>query len=228
VSASRAPRSHWVLVVLMLLVLALLLAIAALTSGNRGEHSGRAEHSGRSAAPAAVRAGGPVLTAAHPALAGARVPARTVALTFDDGPGPYTREVLDVLERHGVPATFFVVGDQIPGHAALLRRMVADGDEIGVHTFTHRDPVGMPGWALRLELDATQLAIADATGYTTGLLRLPYSATPASLTGGQWQVIKGVGNYRVVLADQDTRTGPVRASPGSWRGRCPATVRARS
>jgi peptidoglycan/xylan/chitin deacetylase (PgdA/CDA1 family)/GT2 family glycosyltransferase len=205
VSTSRAPRSHWVLLALVLLVLALLLAIAALTSGRRGEQSGHAAHAEQSAAPASVRGGGPVLSASHATLAGARVPARTLALTFDDGPGPYTRQILKVLERHRVPATFFVVGDQIPGHAALLRRMVADGDEVGVHTFTHRDPVGMPGWALRLELDATQLAIADATGYTTDLLRLPYSATPASLSGAQWQVINRVGNYRVVLADKDTK-----------------------
>jgi peptidoglycan/xylan/chitin deacetylase (PgdA/CDA1 family) len=152
-----------------------------------------------------VRGGGPVLSATRPTLAGARVKAGTIALTFDDGPSRYTPEILDVLERYRVPATFFVVGEHIPGHTALLRRMVADGDEIGVHTFTHRDPVSMPGWALRLELNATQLAIADATGYTTDLLRLPYSATPSNLRYDQWQVLRRVGNYRVVLADRDTK-----------------------
>ncbi|MCL1804837.1 MAG: polysaccharide deacetylase [Clostridiales bacterium] len=64
---------------------------------------------------------------------------RTVYLTFDDGPGGYTKSVLDILQRYDVRATFFVVGYVInsPGREDLLRRMVEEGHTIGVHTFSH-------------------------------------------------------------------------------------------
>lgn len=61
-----------------------------------------------------------------------------VALTFDDGPHPdTTRRVLQVLEAHGVKATFFVVGAQVERHPELARELVARGHELGNHTFRH-------------------------------------------------------------------------------------------
>jgi peptidoglycan/xylan/chitin deacetylase (PgdA/CDA1 family) len=136
---------------------------------------------------------------------GAWVPDRTVALTFEDGPSAWTPRVLAVLERYRVPATFFIIGENVAAHAELLRRMIHDGDEIGVHTFTHPDLAGLPPWQERLELDQTQLAIAAATGYTTNLLRPPYSSVPAALDSGTWRAITHADNYRVALADLDTR-----------------------
>jgi peptidoglycan/xylan/chitin deacetylase (PgdA/CDA1 family) len=63
--------------------------------------------------------------------------------------------VLAVLERYRVPATFFVIGENVAAHAELLRRVIHDGDEIGVHTFTHPDLASLPAWQERLELDQT-------------------------------------------------------------------------
>jgi len=61
-----------------------------------------------------------------------------VALTFDDGPHPdTTRRVLEVLEAHGVKATFFVVGAEVERHPALARELVTRGHELGNHTFSH-------------------------------------------------------------------------------------------
>ncbi len=201
--AQREPRAHWALLASVLLALAILLALAGFTT-----HAG-AEHSQASAtpdvAPSAVRAGGPVLDATRPDQPGRSLPDHTVALTFDDGPSKWTPEVLDVLERHHVPATFFVIGSNVTAHSALLRRIVRDGDEVGVHTFTHPDLGTVPAWRERLELAETQLAVAAATGYTTDLLRLPYSSVPAALTSGEMQAIRRAGSYRVVLTDLDTR-----------------------
>ncbi|MGN6189686.1 MAG: polysaccharide deacetylase family protein [Conexibacter sp.] len=64
---------------------------------------------------------------------------RLVALTFDDGPGPYTDRLLDVLERVRVPGTFFAVGYQLPAFAPQLQREVDLGETIGDHTADHRD-----------------------------------------------------------------------------------------
>lgn len=64
--------------------------------------------------------------------------ARTLALTFDDGPDPtYTNQILDVLREASVKATFFVVGRAAEGHPELVRRIVSDGHLVASHTFSH-------------------------------------------------------------------------------------------
>jgi cellulose synthase/poly-beta-1,6-N-acetylglucosamine synthase-like glycosyltransferase/peptidoglycan/xylan/chitin deacetylase (PgdA/CDA1 family) len=151
-----------------------------------------------------VHAGGPVIDATT-LRPGQPTPKRTIVLTFDDGPSRYTGQVLAILERYHVPATFFVIGNNVVGHAGLLRRMVSDGDEIGVHTFTHPDLGRISAWREHLELQSTELVIAAATGYVTDLLRLPYSSTPDAIDADQWRAIRRAGSYRAVFADLDTR-----------------------
>jgi peptidoglycan-N-acetylglucosamine deacetylase len=63
--------------------------------------------------------------------------AREIALTFDDGPGPYTPQILDLLEREHVPATFFVIGEELRYFGASTTREIRDGFVIGDHTETH-------------------------------------------------------------------------------------------
>jgi len=189
-----------------LIVLITLLGLAAVTGGTQGENPHRfADRDGGRSVPAAVLDGGAVLDATRPEVAGRQLPARTIALTFDDGPGPYTAKILDVLERFHVPATFFVIGTQVASRPELLRRIVADGSEVGVHTYTHPDLGAVSAWRERLELDSTQLAIASATGFTTALMRPPFSSTASALTPPEWRAIARAGHYRVVLADLDTR-----------------------
>ncbi|MCZ4093183.1 chitooligosaccharide deacetylase NodB [Sinorhizobium psoraleae] len=65
---------------------------------------------------------------------------RKVYLTFDDGPNPLcTPEILDVLKKHRVPATFFVIGAYAAEQPQLIRRMIAEGHEVANHTMTHPD-----------------------------------------------------------------------------------------
>jgi hypothetical protein len=68
---------------------------------------------------------------------------KVVALTFDDGPSEYTDRFLDVLREKGVPGTFFEIGQEMPGREATMRRILAEGDEIGDHTMNH---VEYPGY----------------------------------------------------------------------------------
>ena len=106
-----------------------------------------------------------------------------VALTFDDGPTRgVTDRVLDVLEREHVRATFFVVGRAARREPALLRRMVADGDEIENHSDTHAhlNALVLPG-ALDAEIVNTDAAIAAATGRSTTWLRPPFGARNAAV-----------------------------------------------
>lgn len=91
---------------------------------------------------------------------------RTVALTFDDGPGEWTDDVLDVLDRYRVPATFFVIGRQVEADPGLVRRAVEAGHLIGNHTWSHEPPPGDP-WPEDFtagQFRRTSDAIATATG----------------------------------------------------------------
>lgn len=100
---------------------------------------------------------------------------RRLALTFDDGPDPaWTPRILDALEAAHVPATFFVIGENALQHPGLLRRMVADGDEIGNHSYTHPNLANTSAAQTRLELNATQRLVEAYTGHRMTLFRAPY------------------------------------------------------
>jgi peptidoglycan-N-acetylglucosamine deacetylase len=116
-------------------------------------------------------------------------PRREVALTFDDGPDQRTPAMLDALEKAHAPGTFFQIGRQIAGREALLRRMLADGDAIGDHTWNHADLVRNPGAATD-EISRTAAAIRDATGgYLTCLFRAPYGSVDDAL----FALVRGLG-----------------------------------
>nr|WP_238345454.1 bifunctional polysaccharide deacetylase/glycosyltransferase family 2 protein [Actinopolymorpha cephalotaxi] len=159
----------------------------------------------------------------------AAMPDRTVALTFDDGPDPrWTPRILEVLRRHRARATFFVLGSKVAAHPALARRIVAEGHEVGSHTYTHVDLARTPTWQRGLELGLTQKALAGSLGLHTHLLRPPYSAKPTELTGADYAAARDAGRagYLVVLADRDTKDwsglteGQIvaRATPSGQRG----------
>jgi peptidoglycan/xylan/chitin deacetylase (PgdA/CDA1 family) len=62
-----------------------------------------------------------------------------IAFTFDDGPRPWTAQVLDALKQRGLKATFFVTGESAQYHPAIIKRMIAEGHEVANHTLTHKD-----------------------------------------------------------------------------------------
>jgi peptidoglycan/xylan/chitin deacetylase (PgdA/CDA1 family) len=97
-----------------------------------------------------------------------------VALTFDDGPSADTPQFVRVLEAAHVHATFFLIGRQVPGHRALLRRELADGDALGNHTFSHPDLVRTGG--ARTQLMLTSAAIERASSYRPCVFRPPYGS----------------------------------------------------
>jgi peptidoglycan/xylan/chitin deacetylase (PgdA/CDA1 family) len=97
-----------------------------------------------------------------------------VAFTFDDGPGPkWTSEVLDTLEHFQVPATFFLVGQNVADHGDLLRGRL-DRHEVGNHTWSHPDLARMDAPAIGKELTRAHDAIRAATGRDPKLFRPPY------------------------------------------------------
>jgi peptidoglycan/xylan/chitin deacetylase (PgdA/CDA1 family)/GT2 family glycosyltransferase len=216
----RAPRLRWVAfgVVMILLLMELCLDGYVRHVGAEGGDQPVAG-AAAAAAPAAITTGGPVQgVAAGAPVRTMRMPAGVLALTFDDGPDPrWTPQILDVLRRHHAHATFFVVGSKVSAHPELARRIVAEGHELGVHTYTHVALAAVPGWQRRFELAGTQAAIAAATGRRTRLLRPPYSATPDAVTAADARVLAAAGadGYLTVLTDLDS---------GDWRRRGTAAI----
>ena len=98
-----------------------------------------------------------------------------VALTFDDGPHRiYTKNLLDGLRERGVKATFFVVGENIPGNEDLIRQMEADGHLIGNHTYDHADISKLSDEENCRELQKTSDLVKEITGHGTAYVRPPF------------------------------------------------------
>jgi peptidoglycan/xylan/chitin deacetylase (PgdA/CDA1 family) len=103
-----------------------------------------------------------------------------VALTFDDGPGPYTRLALDKLRRHHLRATFFIVGRNIPLVPGITRRERAIG-AVGDHTFTHPLLTALPPVTAEEEILRTRLALERSSGGPVTLFRPPYGGHDATI-----------------------------------------------
>lgn len=108
---------------------------------------------------------------------------RLLALTYDDGPNdPYTGQMLEVLARHEVKATFFMIGKFVEQRPDIARAVVEAGHAVGSHTWDHPNLIWVNRSVLRVQLERTQKAIFDATGVKVTLFRPPWGARrPATL-----------------------------------------------
>jgi peptidoglycan/xylan/chitin deacetylase (PgdA/CDA1 family) len=100
---------------------------------------------------------------------------RQLALTYDDGPNdPYTGHLLDVLAKHNVRATFFLIGRYVVQRPDIVRRHVEFGNAIGNHTWDHPNLIFSTRHSLREQLEKTSQAIVDACGELPKLFRPPF------------------------------------------------------
>ncbi|WP_413249228.1 bifunctional polysaccharide deacetylase/glycosyltransferase family 2 protein [Sinomonas flava] len=202
-------RAHWLVLAITMLALGLALTV----QGYVGRSASYAEQStgadaGAASVPTAVSHGGPVIDARGSAVQTAGPADGTLALTFDDGPDPvWTPQILDVLAKHHVHATFFVVGSAAIDHPDLMRRIIDEGHEVAVHTLTHVDLGNAPAWRRDLEIEGAQQAIAGVTGLSPSLLRPPYSSDNESVGDGTWSAIRSAADqgYLTVLSTLDSK-----------------------
>jgi peptidoglycan/xylan/chitin deacetylase (PgdA/CDA1 family) len=142
---------------------------------------------------------------------------KKIAVTFDDGPAPDTTQFLNKLKSLKIKATFFMIGQQVPGNGALLKRMTREGHELANHSWNHAN-LGAGGAAAHDQIVSTNRAIKRASGFQPCLMRPPEGATSANLVS----TIRSLG-MTSVLWDVD---------PQDWRypgtGSIVQTIRSQS
>ncbi|NMS90943.1 polysaccharide deacetylase family protein [Clostridioides difficile] len=107
---------------------------------------------------------------------------KVIALTFDDGPDEvFTPQVLDILKKNDVKATFFVVGEKVEYNKELLKRQHDEGHEIGNHTFTHINVAKNSYGKVEKEITDTQNAVKNVIGVEPKIFRPPYRAMSKSV-----------------------------------------------
>ncbi|MFD5775682.1 polysaccharide deacetylase family protein [Streptomyces fungicidicus] len=197
----------------LLLPLLVLVALAAMLMLRGYVHSEiLADHRIQKPAPTTevpkkILEGGPVIDARAGATQSLSVPDHRLVLTFDDGPDPeWTPKVLDVLKKHDAHAVFFVTGTMASRHPDLVKRMVDEGHEIGLHTFNHPDLALQSTKRIDWELSQNQLAITGAAGIRTSLFRPPYSSFSAAMDNESWPVTQYIGSrgYLTVVNNTDS------------------------
>jgi peptidoglycan-N-acetylglucosamine deacetylase len=99
---------------------------------------------------------------------------KCIALTFDDGPGKYAGTLLDTLKKNGAKATFFLEGQYVKSRPAFVKRMAAEGHELGNHSYSHPDFTKSDAGKIKSEIQKTQDAVKKAAGVEPKLLRPPY------------------------------------------------------
>ncbi|MEG1857834.1 MAG: polysaccharide deacetylase family protein [Pseudoflavonifractor sp.] len=101
-----------------------------------------------------------------------------IAITFDDGPRrATTARLLDGLAERGVPATFFLVGSRLDYQEDLVRRMEAEGHQVGIHTYDHVELIGLSEADFNAQVDRTRKLLTQILGHNDFLLRPPYGMT---------------------------------------------------
>ncbi|HEY6795509.1 MAG TPA: polysaccharide deacetylase family protein [Kineosporiaceae bacterium] len=127
---------------------------------------------------------------------------KCIALTFDDGPGPYTARLLADLKQFGAHATFFVIGQHVVASPRLVRAELADGHEVGNHSWSHPELTRLASTQVDRQLQLTDTALQRATGQTPTLVRPPYGSVNAAV---KQQIARPV-----ILWNRDTLDWKVR------------------
>lgn len=145
---------------------------------------------------------------------------KTISLTFDDGPNTtWTPPILDLLSKYKVPATFFVIGDEVAKYPEIAQREVREGHALGNHTLTHPD---LTVKDVEMQLALTDRIIRAATGDQTNLARLPYDGMSGPVADYDLsQVIIATGRMKYALSMEDFDTNDWKYGSASTRPNTP-------
>ena len=99
-----------------------------------------------------------------------------IALTFDDGPMPESERVLNALAKYDAKATFFILGKNIAGNEAILKRIVEEGHQVGAHSWSHPNFTKISQSSVMSQMTRTMDKVKEITGYDITMMRPPYGA----------------------------------------------------
>lgn len=126
---------------------------------------------------------------------------KRVALTFDDGPHPrYTPQILEILAEYGVEATFFAVGMNAETYPTLITREIAEGHEVGNHTYNHYHTANLDAATFEKDILACSETLTKITGQKPRLFRPPEGVCTESA-----KALCERENYTIILWSVDTR-----------------------
>ncbi|MZD07334.1 glycosyltransferase [Streptomyces sp. SID5785] len=202
----RVPLRYLLPVLLLVALLAMLLLRGYVHSEIMADHRIQPE-AATDKVPDKILEGGPVIDTRQGRATSRSIDDHKLVLTFDDGPDPeWTPRVLDVLKKHDAHAVFFVTGTMASRYPDLVRRMVDEGHEVGLHTFNHPDLSYQSTRRIDWELSQNQLALEGAAGVRTSLFRPPYSSFADAMDDKSWPVAQYIGSrgYLTVVNNTDS------------------------
>ncbi|MEX1657876.1 glycosyltransferase [Streptomyces pseudovenezuelae] len=202
----RLPMRLLLPVLVLVALMAMLMLRGYVHSEILADHRIRAE-AATDKVPEKILDGGPVIDTRSGRATSLKMPDHRLVLTFDDGPDPtWTPKVLDVLKKHHAHAVFFVTGTMASRYPDLVKRMVDEGHEVGLHTFNHPDLSFQSKRRIDWELSQNQLALAGAAGVRTSLFRPPYSSFADAMDDKSWPVTEYIGTrgYITVVNNTDS------------------------
>ncbi|KQW12843.1 glycosyltransferase [Streptomyces sp. Root369] len=202
----RLPMRLLLPVLILVALMAMLMLRGYVHSEILADHRIQSEAS-TDKVPEKILDGGPVIDTRSGRTTSLKMPDHRLVLTFDDGPDPtWTPKVLDVLKEHHAHAVFFVTGTMASRYPDLVKRIVDEGHEIGLHTFNHPDLSFQSKKRIDWELSQNQLALAGAAGIRTSLFRPPYSSFADAMDDKSWPVTQYIGTrgYITVVNNTDS------------------------
>jgi cellulose synthase/poly-beta-1,6-N-acetylglucosamine synthase-like glycosyltransferase/spore germination protein YaaH/peptidoglycan/xylan/chitin deacetylase (PgdA/CDA1 family) len=147
---------------------------------------------------------------------------KMIALTFDDGPdGRWTPKVLDILRDKHVPASFFVIGENMQKRPDLVAREVREGHLVGSHTWTHPNIAETPDSEVQIELNATQRLFETITGDSMRFFRPPFFGDAEPSTPREVEPV-------LIAQKQGYYTAGLRIDPDDWQKPPPDQIIART
>ncbi|MFD5814514.1 glycosyltransferase [Streptomyces sp. NPDC127038] len=202
----RLPMRFLLPVLVLVALIAMLMLRGYVHSEILADHRVRPE-AATDKVPEKILDGGPVIDTRSGRTTSLSVPDHRLVLTFDDGPDPtWTPKVLDVLKANHAHAVFFVTGTMASRYPGLVERMVREGHEVGLHTFSHPDLSYESKSRIDWELSQSQLALEGAAGIRSSLFRPPYSSFADAMDDKSWPVTQYVGTrgYITVVNNTDS------------------------
>ncbi len=129
-----------------------------------------------------------------------------IALTFDDGPSEYTDRILKVLAEYNARATFCVIGNKVETYGDVIKRAVAQGNEIACHTWNHTKLTTLSAASIRSQIERTNNAVRELTGgYEIKVLRPPYGSVNKNVRTVCAELDMVIAHWKIDTEDWSTR-----------------------